>query len=199
MYEAVVIGTSAGGMNALTKILPALPASFPFPIAVVQHLANNSDSYLAEYLDRISFITVKETEDKEFMSSGTAYLAPPGYHLLIEPDRSFSLSKDPRVNFSRPAIDILFESAADVFGDTLIGILLTGANADGSLGLKAIKTQGGLVIVQNPRTAEVSYMPQAGLDATPADHIVNLERIVPLLLELRTSPEGGSRGAGIHG
>ncbi|HBP87201.1 MAG: chemotaxis protein CheB [Nitrospira sp.] len=198
MYEAVVIGTSAGGMNALKTILPTLPESFPLPIAVVQHIVKNSESYLAEYLNRISALTVKEAEDKEFMRQGTVYLAPPGYHLFIEPDRSFSLSQDPRVNFSCPAIDILFESAADAFENRLIGLILTGANSDGSLGLKTVKTQGGLSIVQNPETAEAGYMPRAALDAAGADHILNLEQIAPLLLQLRESPVGESHVTDFH-
>src|SRR5262245_32247340 len=112
MYEGIVIGTSAGGMHALKTILSDLPAEFPLPIAVVQHLGAQSDAYLAEYLHRQSAIIVKEAADKEELCPGTAYIAPAGYHLLIEPDKSFSLSVDEKVNFSRPSIDLLFESAA---------------------------------------------------------------------------------------
>lgn len=187
MYEAVVIGTSAGGMTALKMILSAWPESFPLSIAIVQHIADHSDSFLAEYLNRISSLTVKEAEDKEFIYPGTAYLAPPGYHLLIEPDLSFSLSADPHVNFSCPAIDVLFESAADVFSERLIGIILTGASSDGSLGLRTVKAKGGLTIVQNPETAESGYMPQAALDTKSADYIVDLEQIAPLVLKVSES------------
>jgi two-component system chemotaxis response regulator CheB len=184
MYDAVVIGVSAGGMQALKTILPALPRNIPFSIAIVQHTAPTPDSYLAEYLGQISSIPVKEAEDKEPLQLGTAYLAPPGYHLLIEADKTFSLSVDDRVNFSCPSIDVLFESAADVFQDRLIGIILTGANADGSKGLKAIQNVNGLTIVQNPATAEVPFMPQAALSNVLADHILNLEKIAPLLVQL---------------
>lgn len=194
MFEAVVMGVSAGGMHALQTILPALPLNFPVPIAIVQHLDARADTYLAENLNRLSAITVKEAEDKETLRVGTAYLAPPGYHLLIEPDKSFSLSVDEKVNYSRPSIDLLFESAADAFADRLIGVVLTGANSDGAEGLKAIKTCGGVTIVQNPATAEASYMPQAALDAVvTVDHIASLEQIAPLLMQLCGE---GNDGAG---
>src|SRR5260221_1453666 len=167
MFEAVVIGASAGGMRALAAVLSKLPASFACSLAVVQHVDDQSDGYLAEYLNRGSMITVKEAEDKEVLKSGTAYIAPPGYHLLIDPGGVFSLSIDNRVNFARPAIDILFESAADVFTNNLIGVVLTGANADGALGLKHIRKRGGFTIVQNPKTAEAKRMPESALAATP--------------------------------
>jgi two-component system chemotaxis response regulator CheB len=191
MFEAVVMGVSAGGMYALKTILPALPATFPLPVAIVQHLGPQSDAYLAEHLDSLSAMTVKEAEDKETLRPHTAYLAPAGYHLLIEPDRSFSLSVDDKVNFSRPSIDLLFESAADTFGPGLIGVVLTGANADGAHGLKAVRQKGGLAIVQDPKTAEASYMPRAALEATPADHVVDLEHIAPLLMRLSIIAKSG--------
>ncbi len=178
------MGVSAGGMHALKTILPALPRDFPLPVAIVQHLDAQSDDFLVEHLRRVSSIPVKEAEDKEDISPGTAYMAPAGYHLLIEPDKSFSLSMDDKVNFSRPSIDLLFESAADAFGPALIGVVLTGANADGARGLKAIKRMGGLAIVQAPKTAEAQYMPRAALEATPVDHIVDLECVAALLQTL---------------
>ena len=187
MHEAIVMGLSAGGMQALKIILPALPQSFPLPIAIVQHTASQPESYLAEYLDKISAISVKEAEDKEPMQGGVVYLAPAGYHLLVDPDRCFSLSVDMPVNYSCPSIDVLFESASDAFADSLVGVVLTGANGDGSHGLKTIKSRGGTAIVQNPATAEVPYMPQAALDATPVDYIVDLEKLAPLLLQLSIS------------
>ncbi len=183
-YEAIVIGASAGGLQALKTLLSALPASFPFPIAIVQHITERSESVLAELLNQVSQIAVKEAEDKEPLSSGTAYLAPPGYHLLIEPDHCLSLSVDERVNHACPSIDVLFESAADAFGEALIGIILTGANVDGAQGLKTIKDHGGLAIVQNPDSAESPAMPKAALAATKVDHIVNLDQLSPLLLQL---------------
>jgi len=140
-------------------------------------------------LGQSSQIVVKEAEDKEPLRSGIAYLAPPGYHLLIEPDRSFSLSVDARVNYSCPSIDVLFESAAHVFGESLIGVVLTGANKDGAQGLKIIKEHGGLAIVQNPESAEARSMPQAALAAVSADYVVDLEQLAPLLVQLSTVGE----------
>lgn len=183
-YEAVVLGVSAGGLAALKALLPALPASFPLPIAIVQHIGERTDNFLSEYLDRASGITVKDVEDKEPLISGCAYLAPPGYHTLIEADRSFSLSVDARVNHCCPSIDVLFESAAEVYVAGLIGIILTGANGDGAQGLKAVKARGGLAIVQNPLSAEAAAMPRAALAATPVDHVVELAQLAGLLSRL---------------
>lgn len=183
-YEAIVIGASAGGMQALKVILSALPAVFALPLAIVQHINERSDGFMAEYLNQASLLTVKEAEDKEPLQPGVAYLAPPGYHLLIEPDRSFSLSVDARVNYSCPAVDVLFESAAEAFGESLIGVVLTGANSDGAQGLKAIQARGGVAIVQNPETAEAALMPQAALAAVETDYIVELAQIARLLVKL---------------
>jgi two-component system chemotaxis response regulator CheB len=183
-YEAIVLGVSAGGLAALGALLPALPASFALPIAIVQHVGAQSDGYLAEFLDRASAIGVKEAEDKELMQSGTAYLAPPGYHLLVERDRSLALSVDGRVNHCCPSIDVLFESAAAAFGPALIGVILTGANRDGAEGLRMVRQQGGLAIVQNPDGAQSPVMPRAALDAAGADHVLPLDHIAPLLMRL---------------
>jgi two-component system chemotaxis response regulator CheB len=183
-YEAVVIGVSFGGIEALKVILSALPASFPLPIAIVQHRDERSDGFLAEYLNQLSGLVVSEAEEKEPLCAGHAYLAPAGYHLLIELDRSFSLSVDPRVNYSCPSVDVLFESAADAFADSLIGIVLTGANADGAKGLKAIKARRGLAIVQDPQTAQAAAMPRAALEATAVDYLVDLQEIAPLLIRI---------------
>lgn len=184
MLEAVVVGSSAGGMHALKVLLSALPESFPVPIAIVQHIDERSDTYLAECLSRCSAIRVKEAEDKETLARGTAYLAPAGYHLLIEPDGSFSLSVDEKVNYCRPSIDLLFESAADAFGRGLLGVILTGANSDGALGAKRILERGGLTIVQDPRTAESPFMPKAAIAAASVDYVTDLEQIAPLMIKL---------------
>ncbi len=188
-YAAVVIGVSSGGVEALKVLLPALPASFRLPIAIVHHRDPHSDGFLAAFLNRMSGIAVSEAEDKEPFCAGHAYLAPPGYHLLIESDRCLSLSVDQRVNHSCPSIDVLFESAADVFAESLIGIVLTGANADGARGLKAIKTRGGLAVVQDPQTASATTMPRAALEATAVDYVVDLGRIAPLLNRMSTLEE----------
>lgn len=183
-YEAVVVGASAGGMQALKVLLCGLPADFPMAVAVVQHLEASSGGYLSEFLNETCAIPVREADEKEPFRKGTAYIAPANYHLLIEPDRSLSLSADDKVNYSRPAIDPLFESAADVFGPALIGVVMTGASSDGAMGLKRIKAGGGRAVVQNPASAESPFMPQSAVRAAEPDHIVELEEIAPLLIRL---------------
>jgi two-component system chemotaxis response regulator CheB len=180
-YDAIVIGASAGGFAALAKILPQLPTTLPQAVVVVQHLHPQGGEYLVEFLRQHCALTVKEAEDKEPIKPGVIYVAAAQYHLLIERDRSFSLSIDDKVNFSRPSIDVLFESAATAFGPRLIGVVLTGANADGAIGLASIKARGGLSIVQNPATAEVPFMPQAAISQSPPDHTLDLEGIAQLL------------------
>ncbi|TAH33818.1 MAG: chemotaxis protein CheB [Alphaproteobacteria bacterium] len=196
-YESIVIGTSAGGINALKTILPALPEWFAIPIAIVQHIDIRSDDFLAEYLNDICEINVKQAEDKEPMLAGHAYLAPPGYHLLIEEDRTFSLSVDGKVNFSCPSIDVLFDSAANAYSDRLIGVVLTGANGDGSMGLKNIKLSGGLAIVQDPATAEAEAMPLAAISATPVDYVADIDDIAALLIRLASCQYGEAYGSSI--
>jgi len=191
MVKMVVIGASAGGFTALDAIIPALPGDFPLPIAIVQHTGRDSSDYLVKYLNDHSKLTVKEAEDKEPVRRGFVYLAPGGYHLLIDPEESFSLSVDERVNYSCPSIDVLFESAADVWGPLVIGMLLTGANKDGAQGLKTIREHGGIAIVQNPETAEVGIMPQSALSITPVDYVINLDQMVPLLMTLAHARQGG--------
>lgn len=183
-YDAVVIGSSAGGLRALLELLSPFPSNYPLPIIIVQHLMDGNDSMLAEYLNEKSELTVKEADDKEPIKKGYVYLAPPGYHLLIEEDQSLCLSMDPRVNFSRPSIDVLFESAAFVYENRCIGIVLTGASGDGSQGLHRIKANGGLAIVQDPKSAEFSTMPNAAIQATQVDHILTIAAMSRLLLQL---------------
>ena len=144
-YKAIVIGASAGGMKALQTILKCLNKNFPIPVIIVQHLHPQGDDFMARHLDTTCPMRVKESENREMIEPGTVYLAPPNYHLLIEKDKTFSFSTENRVNYCRPSIDVLFESAADVYGSNLIGIILTGANNDGALGLKIIKKQGGFI------------------------------------------------------
>ena len=180
-YEAIVIGSSMGGMAVLSKILPALPSESKLPILSVQHRHADSDEFLAEYLNKLSNINIVEAEDKSKIKSGTVYLAPPDYHLLVEYNKTISLSKDHAINFSRPSIDVLFDSAADVYQDKLIGVILTGANSDGILGLKKIKKQGGLTIVQNPDTAQASTMPKSAINNVDVDYILDIEEIAGFL------------------
>lgn len=183
-YKAIVIGVSAGGLDALSIILPALSPNFSLPVLVVQHISPQSDSYLVQHLNEHCALTVKEAEDKEAVCPGVVYLAPPNYHLLVEPEGILSLSMQERVNFARPSIDVLFESAADAWCPSLIGVILTGANEDGSKGLAKIKACGGLAIVQDPTTAFVDRMPKAAIDATAVDYILPLVEISFLLNRL---------------
>jgi two-component system chemotaxis response regulator CheB len=180
---AVVIGVSAGGTKAMQLILPVLPANFPSPIIIIQHISAHSDGYFIEYLNSLCEINVKEAAEKEKAKAGTVYFCPPNYHLLVEEDGTFSLSTEGRVNYARPAIDVLFETAAYAYGHNLIGIILTGANSDGSLGLKMIKELGGFTIVQDPKTAEVNSMPLAAINASTVDKILPLNKIAEALLE----------------
>lgn len=183
-YKAVVIGVSAGGMAALPKILSVLPESFSMAVIIVQHRREGQNGYLTTYLNQESRLKVKEAEEKHSIVPGNVYIAPAGYHLLVERDFTFSLSIDPPVHFSRPSIDVLFESAADAYGQFLIGLILTGANSDGSLGLKRIRQKSGLALVQNPKTAETNMMPQSAIDIAGADHILPLNEIGPFLVKI---------------
>ena len=182
-YELVVIGCSMGGMHALQVLFSAMPKEFPVPIAVVQHRYRTSNEGLPEYLRRQTKLQVVDTTDKEWIRPGTVYLAPANYHLLVERGE-LSLSVDEAVAYSRPSIDVLFESAADAYGPGLIGVVLTGANADGARGAARVKSRGGFVIVQDPATAESPAMPRAAIEAVRVDRILPLDRIGSFLCEL---------------
>jgi len=181
---AVVIGASAGGVNALMSILPALPRGFPIPVIVVLHVMSNRPNQLVEVFQQRMAIPVREAGDKEEVIPGTLYFAPAGYHLLLEHDRSFSLSCDAPLHYARPAIDITMETAADAYGAALAGVLLTGANEDGAAGLAAIGRAGGLTVVQEPRQAQVDVMPLHAIRARQPDLVLPLEEIRRLLLML---------------
>lgn len=183
-YRCIAMGVSAGAMEALGVIIPKLPAAFPIPVVVIQHISPYSDNYMTRYLDNISALRVKEVDEKEKIRPGFVYTAPPNYHVLVEEDETFSLSVEGRINFARPSIDVFFETAADVYGPHLVGIILTGANNDGCQGLKIIKNRGGLAIVQDPKTAAADGMPRAALKAVKVDHILPLEKIGPFLVQL---------------
>ena len=182
--EAVVIGTSAGGLAALSVLVHGLGAGGRLPLLVVQHVPANGATLLVDIFQRKTALRVKEAEEKERVAAGTLYFAVPGYHLLVEEDFTLSLSQDDAVHFSRPSIDVLFESAADAWGPRVAGILLTGANEDGAAGLLAIQQAGGLTVVQDPREAEMPVMPQAALKRIAPDHILPLRGIHRLLREL---------------
>jgi two-component system chemotaxis response regulator CheB len=182
--HAIVIGSSAGALEALSSILPTLPAGFTLPVIGVVHLPPDRRSILAELLQRKCRVPVREAEDKEPIAAGTVYFAPPDYHLLVETDKSLSLSSDEPVLFSRPSIDVLFESAADAYGCGLTGIVLTGANQDGAKGLRAIVAAGGAAIVQHPDRAFAAAMPEAAIEMCPSAQILSLDAIAHYLQEI---------------
>lgn len=184
-YRAIVIGTSAGGIEASVHILGKLPGTFALPIILVQHLHKDQDvvALVQLYNDRVP-VQVEEAEEKEQIQPGRVYLAPPDYHLLIERDETFSLSVDEKVNYSRPSIDVLFESAADVYGPSLIGVLMTGANHDGALGLRRIKQYGGMTLVEDPATAKFPEMPKSALACTEVDYVLPLDALGKVLFAL---------------
>ncbi|PKH35065.1 chemotaxis protein CheB [Pseudomonas sp. 43NM1] len=182
--EAIVIGASAGGVEALLNILGPLRPGFVLPIIVVLHLPEERRSHLAEVFSRRVSLPVLEAYDKTPVEAGTLYFAGPGYHLSVEHDRSFSLSLEDRVHHSRPSIDYLFESAADVYGPALAAVLLTGANRDGASGLAQVKVRGGLTVVQDPEEAQVATMPRAALALHQPDYILPIHGIGRLIVEL---------------
>jgi two-component system, chemotaxis family, protein-glutamate methylesterase/glutaminase len=188
-FKAIVIGISTGGIGTLKPLLGALPAEFPLPLIIVQHLSRDTGDKLALLLDGLCAIHVKEADEEEFPVAGSVYLAPPNYHLLIEPDGSFSFSTDAAVNFSRPSVDVLFETAAEAFGSGVIGVVLTGAGFDGSQGLKRIKERGGIAVVQDPQDATASSMPKHAIMAVEPDYIVTLAALPQLFIRLSESEE----------
>jgi two-component system chemotaxis response regulator CheB len=182
--EAVVIGTSAGGVEALGMLLPALPRSLRVPVFVVIHLPRDRPSLLVSIFVPRCQVPIQEAEDKEPVARGTIYVAPPDYHLMLDHGPRLVLSADEPVNYSRPSIDVLFESAADLYGRSLLGILLTGANEDGSDGLRAIRAAGGTSVVQSPAEAFAPLMPATAVERGLADHVMPLTDIVQLLAGL---------------
>lgn len=183
-YRAVVIGGSSGGIDALMELLPALPASLGAAVLVVLHLPRDRPSMLPEIFQARCALALREASDKEPLSPGVIYFAPPDYHLLVDAGPRAALSVDPPVHYSRPSIDVLFESAADQYGQELIGVLLSGANDDGAAGLQAIGAAGGLVVVQDPASAQVPAMPQAALARCPTAHVLPPGGIADLLARL---------------
>ncbi|MEG3848280.1 chemotaxis protein CheB [Microcoleus sp. herbarium19] len=218
-FEIVVVGTSLGGLEALTVLLADLPPSFPLPVVIVQHRHKDSQNKLIDFLQQQSSLEIAEAEDKEPIAPGRVYLAPADYHLLIEspceweqrmPENdltkggsatgepignsnspivcrggfAFALSTEAPVCYARPSIDVLFESAADAFGEKAIGIILTGASSDGSEGLAKIKAEGGLTFVQEPDSAQCRKMPAAAIANVEVDWILPLSEIAPCLVNL---------------
>lgn len=187
-YEIVVVGTSWGGLSALRELIVGFPATLGVPVVVVQHRHRQSDHLLTTLLQDETALCVCEVEDKAPMTAGNVYVAPADYHLLIEAG-FFSLSTDEPVRFSRPSIDVTFQSAADVYGARAVGVVLTGANADGAQGLRRIVSRGGLAFVQLPATAESPMMPQAAITAVPEARILTIQEIAANIAALPVAAE----------
>ena len=182
--RCVVIGGSAGAVQALLKILPGLPADYPLAVLIVVHVPPGRDNALVPLLASRCAMMVKEAEDKEPIQAGVVYFAPADYHLLVEADRTLALSSDEPVNMSRPAIDVLFESAADAFGAELTAVVLTGANHDGARGLEAVSAAGGAAMVEEPESAYAAAMPLAALKSCPNARPMDLEAVASYLMQL---------------
>lgn len=182
--KAIAIGASAGAVQALLRILPALPIGYPLPVLIVVHVPSDRSNALVSLFQSKCQLAVKEAEDKEDMIGGVIYFAPSDYHLLVEDEGTLALSSDEPVNHSRPAIDVLLETAADAYGPALTGIVLTGANHDGAVGLTAVADAGGIAIVENPAGAQMPTMPAAALAACPSAKAMTLDDITSYLLKL---------------
>ena len=183
-FDVVVIGASWGGLRAFERVLGNLPADFPTPIVIAQHRdVDAEEDLLAHLLNRYTGLSIEDADDKRALEPGTVLLSPPGYHVLIA-DGCVDLSVDAPVQFARPSIDVLFESAADEYGARTLGVLLTGANADGAAGLAEIARRGGRTVVQDPDDAERPEMPRAALAVMTPDHIVPIDEVAPLIERL---------------
>jgi two-component system chemotaxis response regulator CheB len=183
-FEIVALASSAGGINALTQVLSALPEGFPVPVVIVQHLDPRHRSLLADMLSRRTQLRVKQAEEGDLMAGSSAYVAPPNRHLLVNPDGTLSLSQSELVHFLRPSADLLFESAAATFKDRAIGVVLTGTGTDASMGVQAIKKMGGTVIAQDESSSEFFGMPRAAIDTGNVDFVLPLSEIAPALVTL---------------
>jgi two-component system chemotaxis response regulator CheB len=194
-YRMVAVGASAGGLAALRMLVAGLPGDFDLPVAVVQHRSRDSN-LLCELLQECSPLPVREVNDKEEVLDGYVYVAPPDYHMLVD-EGFWSLSVDEPVRYSRPSIDVTLMSVAEAYGPDAIGVVLTGANADGAAGLRRIREGGGAAVVQDPDTAEVRVMPLAALRAVPDACVLPMERIAPYLAAIRGRrlPRCGTGGA----
>jgi len=190
--EALIIGGSAGSLEVLLKVLPDLDTDLAFPVLIVIHRKNGADSLLPELLSGRTRLTVKEAEEKELLLPGVIYIAPSDYHVLVEMDHTLSLDYSEKINYSRPAIDASFQTAAEVYQDRLACILLSGSNADGVDGLKYVKQWGGMVVIQNPDNAQVAYMPNQAKSQVKIDHILNAEDMAEFINLLSQSKRYGT-------
>jgi two-component system chemotaxis response regulator CheB len=182
--RVVIIGGSAGSLNALLQILPDLPVFKSYALVIVLHRRGTDDLTLEGLIKLKAQTPVTIIEDKVELKSGFIYVAPSNYHLLFEKNNLFALDTSEKVNYSRPSIDVSFESAAEVYGPNLIGILLSGSNTDGTAGLKAIQNAGGIVIIQDPKSAEMPYMPSNAILNITADYILNTEDILKFIIAI---------------
>ncbi len=184
MYKCILIGCSAGSGQLISYLLNNISRDFVIPVIILRHIGqyNNRGDYTKILADETG-LNIREPEDKELLEPSTIYFAPPGYHLLLNESNSFSLSLDERVNYNRPSVDILFESAVYAFGSEVIGIILSGANCDGAEGIKKIKECGGITIIQDPQTAEYPTMPESAINLTDVDYICSIENINQLILD----------------
>ncbi len=182
----VIIGGSAGSLNALMQILPGLKKLSHFAVVIVLHRKSTDDQTLEELITLKSSVPVKAIEDKTTLKTGFVYVAPSNYHLLFEKDDTMALDISEKINYSRPSIDVSFESAAEIYGDSLVGILLSGSNADGTEGLKAIQAAGGKVVIQNPLSADMPFMPNNAILFTIPDYVLNNQEILELLNSINT-------------
>jgi len=185
IIEMIVIGVSAGASNALPAVLAPLPFDFDIPIVIVRHQLFNADDTIIRFLDGRCHLHVTYARENDSPKGGRIYLVPPDRHLYFASSGAFKLRKTPKVNYCRPSADVLFASAAAVFGPRLAGVVLTGANTDGAQGLKTIKENGGLAIVQNPKSAEAEVMPNAAINTAPVDYIIWLNQIGPFLWDIQ--------------
>ena len=183
-FKVVIIGGSAGSLNALMQILPQLSVIKSFTIVIVVHRKSTDEETFEELIEIKSPVKVKKVEDKVALLPGFIYIAPSNYHLLFEKNNTLSLDTSEKVNYSRPSIDVSFESAAEVYKSQLVGILLSGSNADGTEGLKAIQNQGGTIIVQDPDSAEMAFMPNSAIQNTTPDFILNIQEILQFILSI---------------
>jgi two-component system chemotaxis response regulator CheB len=195
-YSIVAMGTSWGGLSAMTKLLGGLPKEFPIPIVLVQHRSKDSDRLLVQLLQDATPLKVCEIEDKDGLCAGTVHIAPANYHILIESGYA-SLTTEEAVRFSRPSIDVMFSSAADTYRSETIGVVLTGANEDGASGLAHIVKRGGRALIQDPKTAEIPIMPEAAIRAVPTAEVVPLTGLAPRLVALSREGVKAQRSASV--
>lgn len=183
--QAVVMGGSAGGFKAFSAILEALPGDFALPVLLVQHLHRDDDGAFASHLATKSKLPVIEPCDKEPIAGGHVYIAPAGYHMLVEQNGTIALSTEEKINWSRPSIDVLFESAARFWGERVMAVILSGASNDGTSGILAVKAAGGLTIAQKPDSAEYPLMPQSAIESGAVDEVLLIEEIIFRIAGLR--------------